>query len=138
MEKLNLSQGDVVLIQRHDPDKWIPQVDTLDDTSNYYPSDDDEESGDATVGVVWSMDRIEPNGTRSCAQVNVVVRMSALLRKSAGLKLSAHVILLPYRAPINEAEEVSLQEEDNAEAPAEREALRFFLREELRSVYCDI
>ena len=67
MEKIKIAQGTVVLIQRHDPDKWIPQVDTLDDTSSYYPSDQEEQDSEqATVGVVWPMDRIEPNGSLPC------------------------------------------------------------------------
>ena len=64
MEKINIAQGGVVLIERHDPDRWVQQGDPLvpDDSSSYYPSDDDEDVEQATVGVVWPMDRIEPNG----------------------------------------------------------------------------
>jgi len=58
--------------------------------------------------------------------------MSTSLRQSARLQLSDHVTLSPYRAPIEEAKEITLQQEDTAEAPAEREALRFYLRDELR------
>jgi len=59
--------------------------------------------------------------------------MSSSLRKSAGLQLSDHIILSPYRAPIDEAKEIILQQEDSVEASAEREALRFYLRDELRT-----
>jgi hypothetical protein len=41
-------------------------------------------------------------------------------------------VLSPYRSPIDEAKEVVLQQQESAEAPAEREALRFYLRDELR------
>lgn len=57
--------------------------------------------------------------------------MASSLRQSAGLQLGDHVVLSPYRSPIEEAKEVILQQEENAEAPAEREALRFYLRDEL-------
>jgi len=59
--------------------------------------------------------------------------MTSSLRQSAGLQLGDHVILSPYRAPIEEAKEVILQQEESAEAPAEREALRFYLRDDLRT-----
>src|SRR5271154_5407397 len=59
--------------------------------------------------------------------------MASSLRQSAGLQLTDHVVLSPYRSPIDEAKEVVLQQAETAEAPAEREALRFFLRDELRT-----
>ena len=59
--------------------------------------------------------------------------MTSSLRQSAGLQLSDHVVLSPYRSPIDEAKEVVLQQEETAEAPAEREALPFYLRDELRT-----
>ena len=59
--------------------------------------------------------------------------MTSSLRQSAGLQLSDHVVLSPYRSPIDEAKEVVLQQEETAEAPAERGALRFYLRDELRT-----
>jgi hypothetical protein len=66
MEKIHVSQGSVVLIRRHDPDRWIPQADSLDDDSSEYPLDHEEESEQATVGVIWPMDRIEPEGRLRC------------------------------------------------------------------------
>ena len=59
--------------------------------------------------------------------------MASSLRQSAGLQLGDHVVLSPYRSTIDEAKEVILQQEESAEAPAEREALRFYLRDELRT-----
>jgi AAA family ATPase len=61
--------------------------------------------------------------------------MASSLRQSAGLQLSDHVVLSPYRSPIDEAKEIVLQQEETAEAPAEREALRFYLRDELRTSF---
>lgn len=58
--------------------------------------------------------------------------MTSSLRHSARLQLSDHVVLSLYRAPIEEAKEIVLEQEESAEAPAEREALRFYLRDELR------
>src|SRR5271169_4227833 len=64
MEKMNVYQGSVVLIQRHDPSKWN-QVPTLDfvppeEDDNHYPTEDDEDNIEMTaVGVAWPMDRIE-------------------------------------------------------------------------------
>jgi hypothetical protein len=60
--------------------------------------------------------------------------MASSLRQSAGLQLSDRVILSPYRSPIDEAKEIVLQQEESADAPAQREALRFYLRDELRIV----
>jgi hypothetical protein len=67
MEKMNVYQGSVVLIQRHDPSKWnqIPALDlvTPEEDDSHYPTDDDEENIEMTaVGVAWPMDKIEPNG----------------------------------------------------------------------------
>ena len=59
--------------------------------------------------------------------------MASSLRQSAGLQLGDHVVLSPYRSTIEEAKEVILQQEESADAPAEREALRFYLRDELRT-----
>jgi hypothetical protein len=59
--------------------------------------------------------------------------MASSLRQSAGLQLSDHVDLSPYRSPIDEAKEVELRQEETAEAPAERQALRFYLRDELHT-----
>ena len=61
--------------------------------------------------------------------------MASSLRQSAGLQLGDHVVLSPYRSTIDEAKEVILQQEESAEAPAEREALRFYLRDELRTFH---
>jgi len=61
------------------------------------------------------------------------VRLASSLRQSAGLQLGDHVVLSPYRSTIEEAKEVILQQEESADAPAEREALRFYLRDELRT-----
>jgi hypothetical protein len=57
--------------------------------------------------------------------------MANSLRESAGLSLGHKILITPYRAPIEEAKEIVLQQEDIADAPAEREALRFYLRDEL-------
>jgi hypothetical protein len=57
--------------------------------------------------------------------------MTSSLRQSAELQLGDHVYLSPYRSPIEEAKEVVLQQEESVDAPAEREALRFYLRDEL-------
>ena len=57
--------------------------------------------------------------------------MASSLRQSAALQLGDHIVLSPYRSPVDEAKEVVLQQEESAEAPAEREALRFYLRDEL-------
>jgi hypothetical protein len=69
MEKMNVYQGSVVLIQRHDPDRWAPTplnetsiTEEHEDDSHYSQYDDYEEVEQMTVGVVWPMDRIEPNG----------------------------------------------------------------------------
>src|SRR5271170_7470828 len=68
MEKMGVFQGSVVLIQRHDPNRWTPATapvlpeDGEDDS--HYPSDDEDDSVEqTTVGVAWPMDRIEPNGS---------------------------------------------------------------------------
>ena len=54
------------------------------------------------------------------------------MRQSGGLQLGDHVVLSPYPSFIDEAKEVILLQEASAEAPAEMEALRFYLRDELR------
>jgi hypothetical protein len=133
MERMNIYQGSVVLIQRHDPERMAGMnLETSDDLSSEY--DIDEEVGAAdqtTVGIAWPMDRIEPNGTTLTMRLMKVVRVTSSLRQSAGLQLGDHVVLSPYRSPIDEANEVVLQQEESADAPAEREALRFYLRDEL-------
>ena len=60
--------------------------------------------------------------------------MASSLRKSARLNLGDRVVISPYRPSIDEAKEVVLQQEETAEAPSEREGLRFFLRQELRII----
>jgi hypothetical protein len=67
MEKMNVYQGSVVLIQRHDPSKWnqIPVLDLVppEEDDSHYSTDDDEDNIEMTaVGVAWPMDRIEQNG----------------------------------------------------------------------------
>ena len=68
MEKINVYQGSVVLIQRHDPMKWAgPSLENTefeeDEDDSHYPEDDTEEDAEqTTVGIAWPMDRIEPNG----------------------------------------------------------------------------
>jgi hypothetical protein len=68
MEKMGVFQGSVVLIQRHDPNRWTPATVTLlqddgEENDSHYPSDDEDDSAEqTTVGVAWPMDRIEPNG----------------------------------------------------------------------------
>ena len=72
MEKVNIYQGSVVLVQRHDPARWVPVLAargenevSLEDDESQYPTDDGEEDSGSqmTVGVAWPLDRIEPNGT---------------------------------------------------------------------------
>jgi len=68
MEKMGVFQGSVVLIQRHDPNRWTPAMapvlqDDGQEHDSHYPSDDEDDSVEqTTVGVAWPMDRIEPNG----------------------------------------------------------------------------
>ena len=62
----------------------------------------------------------------------VVVRLPLSLRQAARLQVGDSVVILPYRSPIEEARDVVLEEE-TADAPAEREALRFYLGNELRT-----
>lgn len=71
MEKINVYQGSVVLIQRHDPAKWVPmlarggenEMSQEDDDESQYPTDGEEDLvSQTTVGVAWPLDRIEPNG----------------------------------------------------------------------------
>jgi hypothetical protein len=57
--------------------------------------------------------------------------MANSLRESAGLALGDKIQIACYRAPIEEAKEIVLQQEDIADAPAEREALRYYLQDEL-------
>jgi hypothetical protein len=57
--------------------------------------------------------------------------MAVSLRQSAGLMVGDLVILAPYPSHIEEAKEVRLQNEDNADASTGGESLSFFLREEL-------
>jgi hypothetical protein len=72
MERINVFQGSVVLIHRHNPNRR-EQLPTLEETEKYehnagsYDASDDEEDTveQATVGVAWPMDRIEPNGISS-------------------------------------------------------------------------
>ena len=69
MEKINVYQGSVVLIQRHDPMKWAgPTLDNTEfeeDDDSHYPEDDEGDVEQTTVGIAWPMDRIEPNGFSS-------------------------------------------------------------------------
>jgi len=57
--------------------------------------------------------------------------MANSLRESAGLTYGDEIVITPYRSSIEEAKEIVLQQEESADAPAEREALRFYLRDEL-------
>ena len=57
--------------------------------------------------------------------------MAKSLRESAGLTFGDEIVITPYRAPIEEAKEIVLQQEESADAPAEREALRYYLQDEL-------
>ena len=59
--------------------------------------------------------------------------MANSLRESARLGYGDEVVITPYRSPIEEAKEIVLQQEESADAPAEREAMRFYLRDELRT-----
>jgi hypothetical protein len=72
MERINVCQGSVLLIQRHNPihPARQPQVDSANGTvvqdDGLDNEVEEEENGDVeqtTVGVAWPMDRIEPNGT---------------------------------------------------------------------------
>lgn len=72
MEKINIFQGSVVLIYRHNPNhrEQLPTPDNAEvsdlNGGNYDTSDDEEDSVEqATVGVAWPMDRVEPNGISS-------------------------------------------------------------------------
>ena len=70
MEKINVYQGSVVLIQRHDPMKWAgPTLDNAEfdeeEDDSHYPEDDEGDVDQTTVGIAWPMDRIEPNGFQS-------------------------------------------------------------------------
>ena len=72
MEKINIFQGSVVLIYRHNPNhqEQLPTLDNAEASDpnggNYDTSDDEEDSVEqATVGVAWPMDRVEPNGISS-------------------------------------------------------------------------
>ena len=67
MEKMGVFQGSVVLIQRHDPNRWTPATNPVlledGEDDSHYPSDDEDDSVEqTTVGVAWPMDKIEPNG----------------------------------------------------------------------------
>jgi hypothetical protein len=131
MEKINLYQGSVVLIQRHDSLRIKHLEAVEEEMSSEYDTDEDDETFDqTTVGIAWPMDKIEPNGSLRMKLI-IVVRLTSALRQSAGLQLSDHIVLSPYRSPIDEAKDVVLQQDENADAPAEREALRFYLRDEL-------
>jgi hypothetical protein len=61
--------------------------------------------------------------------------MANSLRESAGLQYGSQIVITPYRSPIEEAKEIVLQQDEIADAPAEREALRYYLRDELRTPY---
>jgi hypothetical protein len=62
MEKINVYQGSVVLIQRHHP-QMSGTLETTDDASSHYESDDDDENFEqTTVGIAWPINRIEPTG----------------------------------------------------------------------------
>lgn len=67
MEKMNVYQGSVVLIQHHNPSKWNrkPTLETeaSEEEDIQYATDDDEDNVEQiAVGTAWPMDRIEPNG----------------------------------------------------------------------------
>jgi len=67
MEKMGVFQGSVVLIQRHDPNRWTPAPTLVlpedGEDDSHYPSDDGDDSVEqTTVGVAWPMDRIEQSG----------------------------------------------------------------------------
>lgn len=57
--------------------------------------------------------------------------MTSSFRQSAGLKVGDHITMSPYLSPIEEAKEVILQPEENTNATPEREAIGFYLRNEL-------
>ena len=65
MEKIDVHQGTVLLIQKHDCNRWAAAISEYriaeEDEDSHY-SDDDGEADQMTVGVAWPMNRIEPNG----------------------------------------------------------------------------
>jgi hypothetical protein len=69
MEKINVSQGGVVLIHRHNPviqrQPTIPESEEVikEKEEDYSTDDDIDDTEQATVGLAWPMNRIEPNGT---------------------------------------------------------------------------
>jgi hypothetical protein len=75
MEKINIYQGNVVLIQRHDPDRWKKSLseappDGEEDEDDHYSVDEELDAEEMTVGIAWPMNRIEPNGTDLDPQVD--------------------------------------------------------------------
>jgi hypothetical protein len=48
------------------------------------------------------------------------------------LALGDEILIAPYRDPIEEAKDIVLHQEDIADAPAEREALRYYLQDKLK------
>lgn len=60
-----------------------------------------------------------------------MIRLASSLRQSAGLQIGDRVKLSPHRSPFEEAKEIKLQEEGSTDAPTEKEALQFYLRDEL-------
>jgi len=79
MERINVYQGSVVLIQRHDPNRWAqnPLFDLTEipeeDDGSHYPEDDNDQDDveQTTVGVAWPMDKIEPNGAPRADRANI-------------------------------------------------------------------
>jgi hypothetical protein len=73
MERIGVTQGSVLLIQRHDPLKST-RTETAGGNSNEEGARDedeeDEEAEQPPVGVAWPMDRIEPSGDHSTLPAN--------------------------------------------------------------------
>jgi hypothetical protein len=67
MEKINLCQGSVVLVQRHDSNRWTKATSEApegeEEEDGHYAVDEELDTEEMTVGVAWPMNRIEPNGT---------------------------------------------------------------------------
>jgi hypothetical protein len=68
MEKINVCQGSVVLVQRHYPSNCAPTppLDSIEkseeDQDSNFPINGGENIEQTAVGIAWPMDRIEPNG----------------------------------------------------------------------------
>lgn len=63
MEKTNVHQGSVVLIHRHNPIQHNLTEISEEDSNSHCPGNyEEDEPEQTTIGVVWPLDKIEPNG----------------------------------------------------------------------------